>query len=266
MMNKKHITDLLPEYLDGILTKSQIKNIETHLKDCDSCKEELRQFQVLHTAFDSEKEVLPSEKLKSNFYEALELEKQKNPKVVVMDSQPQARKNAWMPNLLKLAASIALLIGGFALGKYQQEQKMNLEIATLQNESLGIKQMAMLSLMENKSASKRIQGVNYIDEFSAPDEAIVKALADRMLHDENANVRLSAVEALEKFTTSETVKKALIISLKTEKDPGIQIAVIQTLVKIQEKKAVAPMQELLEQEDTQPYVKKHIKTVLPSII
>lgn len=265
-MGTKHITDLLPEYLDGILTEPQSKSVENHLKECDTCSEELKQLKLLYNAFDDEKKVLPSEKIKTEFYKNLEDEKRAYSETLDSGVKILAPKSRWSNNFFKIAASIALLVGSFVLGKYQQEQKSNLEIAALVDESIDIKETAMLSLMENKSASRRIQGVNYIEEFTNPDEAIIKALADRMLHDENTNVRLTAVEALANFTASEIVKKAYITALKTEKDPGIQIMVIQILVQIQEKKAVAPMQRLLQQDNIQPYVKKHIESVLPSII
>lgn len=265
-MKQNHVTDLLPEYLDGLLDKTQKGKVETHLKKCALCTKELKDLKVLFNAFDGEEELVPSNNLKTNFYELLEKEKQNSPKVIAIGSKAKSSNKSWMPNLLKIAASIALLIGSFMLGKKQQEQKASVEIAALMNERLDIKQTAMLSLMENKSASRRIQGVNYIDQFTDPDEAIVKALTDRMLYDENTNVRLTAVEALASFTASETVKNAYITALKTEKDPGIQITVIQILVQIQEKKAIAPMQELLRHEETQPYVKKHIESLLPIII
>ncbi|PCJ98975.1 MAG: hypothetical protein COA50_01520 [Flavobacteriaceae bacterium] len=265
-MKKKHFTDLLPDYLDGLLDDIQKKQVETHLKKCAACTKELESLIVLFNSFDAEKELEPSDALKSNFYEALEQEKQEHSKVIALNSKIQSGKNPWMPNLLKIAASVALLICSFMLGKKQQEQKATTEIAALIDESLHIKQTAMLSLMENKSASRRIQGVNFIEEFTNPDETIVAALADRMLYDENTNVRLTAAEALLGFTASETVISAYISALKTEKDPGIQIAVIQILVQIQEKKAVAPLQNLLLKDDTQPFVKKHIESLLPSII
>lgn len=265
-MGTKHITDLLPEYLDGILTEPQNKNVENHLKECDTCNEELKQLKLLYNAFDNEKEALPSEKIRTNFYKVLEQEKRIDSEALDSDLKSLTSKSTWSNNFFKIAASIALLVGSFVLGKYLQKQKSNLEIAALVDETIVIKQTAMLSLMENKSASRRIQGVNYIEEFTNPDKAIINALADRMLHDENTNVRLNAVEALANFTASEIVKKAYITALKTEKDPGIQIMVIQILVQIQEKKAVAHMQRLLQQDNIQPYVKKHIESVLPSLI
>ena len=96
----------------------------------------------------------------------------------------------------------------------------------------------MLALMENESASKRIQGVRYIEEFTDPDPEIVAALVKRMRYDENTNVRLTAVTALEAFISSEAVKEGFIAALETEKDPTIQISIIKSLVKIQEKKSL----------------------------
>ena len=89
---------------------------------------------------------------------------------------------------------------------------------------------------------------------------------DACCMDENDNVRLTAFEALSRFTSSEKVKEVFLEALGKEKNPSIQIAIIQVLVQIQEKKAVEPMQRLLEQEDTQPFIKEQIKTGLPKII
>jgi HEAT repeat protein len=124
----------------------------------------------------------------------------------------------------------------------------------------------MLALLENKSASKRIRGIQYIEEFSQPDPEIVKALVMRMLNDENINVRLTAVNVLQRFIASETVKNGYIKALEIEKDPSIQITIIQLLVKIQEKKALKPMQKLLELNETHSFVKEEIKAILSNII
>lgn len=265
-MDKDHIIDLLPEYLDGVLEESQRKKIEGHLEGCPSCTEELEALKTLFVAIQNEKIPVPSERLRTNFLEQLELEKKSVSKAIPIKPKKQKTKNTWATTFLKIAASILLVVGSFLLGRYQQKEKSNLEIAALEDQTLQMKQTAMLSLMENKSASRRIQGVSYIDKFENPDEAIVRALADRMRYDENTNVRLTAVESLRNFTASETVKNAFITALKTEKDPGIQIAIIHTLVEIQEKKAISPLRELMRQETTLPYVKKQIESLLPKII
>ncbi|WP_299530267.1 HEAT repeat domain-containing protein [Ulvibacterium sp.] len=264
-MDKKQVIDLLPDYLDGVLDPVLEQKVEAYLKECPECREELEQLKTLFDAFANEEVAVPSHRVEASFLELLEQEKRKAEKVVPLNSKEPSTRPGW-ENFLKVAASIAALVGSFLLGQYLQERQSHMEIAALQEEGLELRQTAMLSLMENKSASRRIQGVNYIDAFGNPDETIVRALTDRMLHDENTNVRMASVEALEKFTASEIVKNAFIKALKVEKDPGIQIAIIQTLVRIQEKKAVTPLKELMQQDETQPFVKEQIESLLPSII
>ncbi|MCB0371463.1 MAG: HEAT repeat domain-containing protein [Muricauda sp.] len=261
-MENKHVLDQIPDYLDGTLDNETMKAVEDHLTNCMECQKELEEMRVLFKAFEEEKTTVPSDRLKAQFEEVLEQEKSLQGNVVHMT---QDKKSSWANNILKVAASIALLVASFQMGSVFQQKKVDKEIALLKDETDHMKQTAMLSLMENQSASKRIQGVSYIEEFENPDEAIIQALANRLLNDENDNVRLTAFEALSKFTSSEKVKNVLIEALEKEKNPSIQVAIIQTLVQIQEKKAAEPMKRLLEQEDTQPFIKEQIKAVLPSI-
>lgn len=265
-MEKEHIKDLIPQYLDNLL-EGDIKNkVENHISVCEDCTGELEKLKVLFKAFEQEEKAIPPNSIRNTFLEQLALEKQNTAKVVPLHKNPLSRGKNWMGNLLKLAASVALLLGSYMLGKYQEGQKSSIEIAAAESRNADMKQIAMISLMENKSASKRIQGVNFVVQFESPDEEIVKALTDRMLHDENVNVRSAAVDALSRFLKSDTVKTAFIKALRTEKDPGIQIVVLQNLVHIQEKKIVEPMKKLLEQEDTQPFVKKEIHKILSATI
>ncbi len=262
-MEKNHVLDLIPDYLDGTLDNDTQLMVEKHLSKCSLCKKELKEMSILLKAIDSETISVPSNRLRSKFEEALEAEKANLGKMVSLT--PHKTSN-WASDLLKIAASIALLVVAFQMGSILQQRKVDADIASLKDETLQMRQTAMLSLMENQSASKRIQGVNYIERFEHPDEAIIKALANRLLHDENDNVRLTAFEALSKFTSSETVKNVFIDALGQEKNPSIQIGIIQELVKIQEKKAVDPMKKLLDEEETQPFVKEQIKIGLPNII
>lgn len=262
--DNNHIAALLPAYLDGVLGEKEKAHVASHLKDCQACSEELERFQSLFGAIEKEVEMRPSDTIRNNFFEALEKEKLAEDKVISINTSATSAKNQWPTNFLKIAASIALLFGAFFMGKYQQ--KFNGDMASLETETLEIKQTAMLSLIESQSANKRIQGVNFIEEFNNPDESIINALTNRMLSDQNTNVRLSAVDALSRFAKSETVKSAFIEALATEKNPSVQIAIIENLVRIQEKKSIKPMKKLLKQEDTQPFVKEEIERVLPQII
>lgn len=263
-MNTQHISDFLPDYLDNNLDKAERQNIEQHLEQCEICRTELVELKALFTVFKDEPLHEPSASVSSDFYKMLEDEKSKDEKVIPLKAKSKSAK-IWLETL-KIAASIAIIAGSFLLGKYQEKSAITSTISALKTKNQDFKQTAMLSLMENQSASKRIQGVNYIEGFKEPDAAIVNALIGRMQHDDNTNVRLAATEALEKLTASENVKQAYIKALETETDPGLQIKIIQILVKIQEKKAVKTMQRLLDTDDTQPFVKDQIKSLMPGIL
>ncbi len=260
-MEKNHVFDQIPDYLDGNLNKSAEAEFEKHLEQCADCQKELEEMKTFFNVFEEEVPT-PSDRLKAKFESTLEQEKINQGKVVQLEAKPSSN---WIGNILKIAASIALLVAAFQMGSLFQQRKVNEDIAQLQDETNQMKQTAMFSLLENQSARKRIQGVNYIEEFEQPDEAIIQALANRLLYDENDNVRMTAFEALVKFTSSETVKTTFINALEQEKNPSIQVAIIQALVQIQEKKAAEPMKKLLEKEDTQPFIKDQIRAVLPSI-
>lgn len=264
MASHEKIKSLLPLYLEGALDSEELNILEEHLKDCVTCNKELEEYKILSKAFEQEALIKPSKNLEIEFLKTLEEEKDQQTGVIQLNKRNT--DTVGFKTLLRVAAGIALLVGGFMLGKMQEAKKADMELALLQTETLKIKETAMLSLMDNQSASKRIQGVNYIEDFTQPDEDILKALTDRMLYDENTNVRMAAVEALSNYTTSQLVKVAFVNALEKEKNPSVQIAIIKNLVRIQEKMATKPMKKLLDQEDTQPFIKEEIKRGLPQII
>ena len=263
MMEQYHINKLLPEYLEGRLDNSREKMVEEHLEKCSLCKTELRELEILFKVFENEKEIEPSASLRIEFEKMLEKEKhEKSRELKTIPIKNKKRSNS-LQNLLKIAAVLSLLLCSYLLGKFHQTGKATNAIT--ESNELGNQEKEMLALLNNNSASKRIKGVYYVEELPNLDLEIIEALAERMLNDENENVRLAAVEALSRFTASEDVKDDFIDALKTEKAPVVQIAIIQTLVKIQEKKAADAMKDLLQKNSTEPFVKEQIEALLPSI-
>ncbi|MEN1785531.1 MAG: HEAT repeat domain-containing protein [Bacteroidota bacterium] len=263
---KETIYNLLPDYLDGTLEQPTKAQLEQLLQDPRNAKV-LEAYQSLYTAFKNEPQHTPSFRVREAFLEQLAMEKAQQATVIPMPMQTSrdTHKN-WFWPFAKVAASIALLITAFFMGRYQGYYTVQKDMLALKETSVQLRQTTMISLLENQSASKRIQGVAYIEDFEQPDKALVKALADRMLHDDNTNVRWSAMEALVKFRTAPEVKRTFIKALETEQNPSIQIAIIQNLVELQEKEALDTMKTLLEQEETQPYIKDELEQAITKII
>ena len=262
-MEKNHIDELLPEYLEGRLDYAREKMVEEHLEKCSLCKRELSELELLFKAFENEKEIEPWASLDTEFEKMLRKEKYKitgELKTILVENK---KRTSPLQNLLKIAAVLSLLLCSYLLGKFHQTGEPIKAIS--ENDDLENQEKEMLALLNNSSASKRIKGVFYMEELFNPDPEIIEALAQTMLNDENENVRLAAVEALFRFTASEEVKNVFIDALKTEKAPVVQIAIIQTLVRIKEKKAAEPMEDLLEKKSTKTFVKEQIEALLPSI-
>ncbi len=261
-MEKRNIDSKISDYLDGTLPKSEVEAFEKRLQMDKAFRNEVEEFKILFNAIKNEKMEMPSKQLASNFEKLLNEEKNNQIRVVSMPSKP---KNGTF-QIFKIAASVAVLIGIFFLGRYSEQQELRETLVNTQQEVLEYKEATLLSLLGNESASKRIQGVQLVEEFDEPDEDIVAALGEKMLRDENTNVRSSAMEALSKFSYSDQVKTIFIAALETEENPSIQMALIEILGQLQEKKAIGPMKKLLEKEETQPFIKDEINNALPKII
>ncbi len=76
-----------------------------------------------------------------------------------------------------------------------------------------------------------------------------------MNEDPNTNVRLAALDALSKFHTEPQVRKVLLDALSTQKDPMVQIALIQLMVKMKEKSVVNDLKKIVDDSETMKAVK-----------
>ncbi|GAB5398930.1 MAG: hypothetical protein Aureis2KO_05150 [Aureisphaera sp.] len=241
-------------FVEGDLDAKQAKVLEEHIASCDKCHQLLIETRYMIEVFNEVEEEVPSPQVRENFMEFLEEEKS----LQNFNLEGKGKNEFPWKMAFQVAASILLLIGGYAMGSFQKGSQNDIQIAELRQEASQLKQDMMLAMIDNRSASKRIQAVSYSEEMTVPDNEVLEALIDRLHFDGNVNVRLAAVEALSRYSKNEQVKDAFIKSLTNEKNPNVQIAVMQFLVAIQEKRALAPMQKLLEHMDTPGFVKDQL--------
>jgi hypothetical protein len=148
--------------------------------------------------------------------------------------------------LYKVAAAIAFVVIGFVGGKMINQN--NSEMQALQQELQETKELVLLSMMKQESASQRIKGVMASYDLEQGDEEIVNALINTMNNDDNINVRIASVEALGRFSEDENVKKALIDALSTQEFPAVQIRLIDLLVEMGDQRALDPLQQVATDE------------------
>lgn len=117
------------------------------------------------------------------------------------------------------------------------------------------KQVLFAGLNEMNSTSQRLNAAVQAYQFKDTDKEIVNALVNTMNTDPNTNVRLAALDALSRFYREPYVKQQLTSSLSKQKDPMVQIELIQLLTKMKQKTILNELEKITKDENTLKAVK-----------
>lgn len=256
-MNCKYIQDLLIEYIENNLNQEQVNEVENHLTSCENCRNEYEHAkQFLHTINDIEDEQ-PSANLSMKFNQLLEEEKE-NQRQESNQFTDQKQNNYKFGEFLKYAAAILIIFGlGFLLGKnLPSTNDQSMMIASLQSDLNNMKQNLTMATLKQPTSSQRLKAVNLLEEHSQADDKVLSTLVQTLQSDANVNVRMAAANALVKFSNDPLVKNAFLEALKNQKEPSLQITLINILVNLQDERAKDLLQDILNEENNLPVVKE----------
>lgn len=245
-MDKEKLEGMLIDYIDGKLNEVDKQRVEQELIRNSEAYELYEQLKRVIGAMEQSVGVEPTHSLRQKFDQMLEEEIGKSkPNTVFFN-----------PAFYRVAAAIAFLLvagtGGYWIYKNQQQQN---ELAAIRKEMEATKQMMMAMMNNDQSASQRMTGVAVAYQFEKSDDEIVSVLVKTMNEDPNTNVRMAALEALSKFHEEPKVRKALLHSLSVQKDPVVQIALIQLLVTIKENGVMKDLERMTKDKTIMKAVK-----------
>lgn len=161
-------------------------------------------------------------------------------------------------NVLQGLAAAAMLVVGIGIGWFTASRQLTgsriqpavtdslAEIAAMRNEMRDLREMVSLSLMQQPSASERLKGVTWTGQLDRPSGEVVAALLDALMHDPNVNVRLATIDALERFAARQDVRRGTIQAVQQQPSPLVQIALIDFMVKTNERESVPTLRRLAE--------------------
>ncbi len=261
-MKQKMLDEMIAEYLSSDISEEKKGELKNKLISSGYSQVELEETDNLYSNIDGIKVPETSEKLDLNFYRSLGIYKDAH-------SQNNSLLKVFVKNLrnvfsnkyaLRFVYSLTLLAVGWYIGNWSNHNGDKLQ--SMSKEIDQMKQVMMYSMLEQPSATKRIKAISYADEFENVDDKILNAFLETLNSDPNPNVRLTAVEALSKYSDIQFVRSGLIKSISVQDSPLVQVALIDLMLKLKEKGSITELNRLLENRELNYSVRNKTKETI----
>ena len=253
----ERVREQIPECLAGSLDHAARERLVAHLETCPACRAELAELNAVWRGLGSLPDPEPDPAMRSRFLEMLETYQAGRAsglgQVAGLPHAPWLARAGW-----PVALSLALLTVGVFLGRYvAQPRGPSPDVAQLQGQVESLRQLVTLSLLQEQSPSSRLRGVTYSYQMARPDAQVEQALLYAVNHDSNVNVRLSAVDALEKYATNAQIRRALADAVPVQDSPLVQIALMDLLVQLNDKETAPALRQLAQDAQADNQVRQH---------
>jgi len=273
-MECKDYREQFTAMLNDDLHVLQRSEIENHLVGCEECRKEFETARKIWDLMGEIPQPEPSESMQRGFDAILSNFKSETLVIKRIPIGEWINKFHEFWNLQaqpRLAFSLVLvaigLIGGYLLHQPARSSlSYNRQIDSLSSQVSEIKQVMMLSLLQDPSASQRIRAVSYTDEISNVDMKVIGALLTTLNEDPNVNVRLATLDALVKLADEPKVREGLVRSIDLQDSPLMQTAIADVMVKLQEKSSVISLQKLLNKKGLNQIVKINLEKNIQKLI
>ena len=262
----------LIHWMNNQMTEAEREAFEAHLIQCEACQHE---YEISRHVLDVMEHVPapePSPDMQIRFQGMVDAYKNSlQEKTTVLPGLWVSLQQFWdiQPKLKLAYAMVLILVGlgaGYLINQQSAVKKNDLQISALSSQLEDMRQLMMLSLVENPSASKRLQAVSYTEDISSVNDEVIEALLTTLNEDPNVNVRLATLEALVKFAALPRVREGLVQSIVQQESPLLQSAMVDVMLKLQEKSSVKQLQQLLDKKDLNQSVKAKIENSITQLI
>jgi hypothetical protein len=260
-MTSEEFRQSIPEYLSGSLGTSEKRAFEAQMSGNAELLMEVEELRAAWQEMGRIPMSQPSAAMRARFYRRVH---------DIQSGRVPAPRGAfvwWKPGLSGLVRQITIVLALFCLGMYVGRVSMGGrptgdQAAQLQGQIQNLRQTMALSLLDRQSASSRLEGVSWSSQVEHPDQDLLAALIGTLEHDSNTNVRLAALDALEKFSGEASVRQAMVNALSNQDSPLVQIALIDALVHIREKTAAGEFRKLSTEAATNASVRQRAQWAL----
>ena len=259
-MKCEQIAELLPDYLQGSLIPDQHRNVEAHLEQCADCSAEVAVWGKLSLLPVEQ----PSPMSRLRFEAMLQAYQAGRTNQAADNSELRKRASSWnffhwLRSPLGAAAWSAafLVIGVFAGLRLAGPKPTPPDIAEIQKQLESTKQLVVLSMLQQQSASSRLEGVNFTTHDEQLNPQVLSALLHTLRYDPSVDVRLAALDALSRHSAQPQVRSSVVNALQDQQSPLVQVALIDQLVEWHDREAKPHLEKLRQSQDLNPAVRQH---------
>jgi hypothetical protein len=261
-MSCERFREQIPDCLAGVLDAATRERLMDHLEVCSACRASMAEMGAVWRGLDSLPAVEPGPAMRARFLEMLDAYRAG----MAAAREPSAatgKRDWWMTGWWPVRAAwqivlamVLVLAGGFGGYRLAGPRAALPEIAQLRMQVENLRQLVALSMLQDQSPSSRIRGVSYGSQVLRPGRQIEQALLYAVNRDANVNVRLAAVDALEKLAGNPEIQRALADALPLQDSPLVQIALIDVLVEANDKGAVPALRQLAQDAQAEESVRQ----------
>lgn len=246
-MNCEEVRERLPDFLAGSLEGTEREAIQAHLGGCAGCNQAVEMWATLGALPEDQ----PSPALQARFEAMLEAYREG----LEQAERPRQRRSfsgwleSWWPYrpAFQFGIAVVCLIAGAAAGHLLTGRGGgNQELAQLREEVHNTRQLVAVSLLQQQSASERLQGVSWSSRLAQPDPQVLAALVQAVRSDSSVDVRLAAVDALRRYAGEPRVSSGLLEAMGGAQSPLVQIALIDLMVDTRDRKSIGALKRLRE--------------------
>ena len=252
-MDCREVETFLPDYLQGALSEDTTRAVAAHVAECALCREEVDLWNDLASVPQEQ----PTPMLRRQFEMMLEAYQQGRGRRLERDVPFW---HGWFRGFVPAAAALALLVIGFLTGLYVDRNRTNAsELAALHHELSTTKQLVALSMLQQQSASDRLQGVSWSRRLDGADPQILDALMHTLRYDNSVDVRLAALDALRGYTDQEPIRSNIEDSFRHQQSPLVQIALVDLMVDLRDQSALPKLRTIQQTPDLNPAVRQRVE-------
>jgi len=267
-MDCERIAELLSDYWQGTLKAPDTQFVATHLKTCVACRE----LASLGESIAQLPEDTPSPALRERFQAMLDVYEAGRDETARFKHRgfPFSTWASWtgIRSGWAFAAAVLLIFVGFMAGRFlnggetahSQEQ-----LAAMQSEVTNMRQLVVLSMLQQDSASQRLQGVTWSTQQRQADPKILAALLHTRRYDSSVDVRLAALDALSRYSNQQEVRQGLTDALEAKQSPLVQVELIDLLVQWHDHGAIDSLRKIEQNQDVDPTVRDRARRAIDQL-